>query len=735
MDSTVDYAELRRRVDEEYHERLTELQTQQNEDYQKSLEDQLENSGVFGQDLLGLYQDWNDAWANLQRGNVDAAINSFGDIFDNWEDLLKRMVAQWAISGIAGLLSGQGFSGFNTDALLGQFAGLLNTTQTNGQTPGINGNNGTLGTLVTALGGNNQTVQASANGLGGAGSIYSGYNQIDAGLEQGGTGGALNVVAGASSIYGGVKQVMSAYNTLVELTAAGDVATALQGAERTIQVIDGLNTATQASNTVSQTAVASEQIASTTAPAVESAGATSSTSAALGATAAWIAVGVLADEYLNDGRVQNAFAIEAQGRYDGLKDLFDGEFDEFFKAQYKAPYEALKATFAARPFEQIIAEDYKPDLFGSQSATEAVGADGGVGFNGGNTAIFGANYGISGTGLLTQHLAAGGDNGTVAYLTGATAQLEEFKSLLEETGYEARIAGGILEAKLGEATEQQFLDLWQAYADGLEQSVAATDVAATVLTENIITANGLLLENISVVTGQSAFEVREMVTKMDGLFEIYKASGETNANAVYLAFAEASGLSLAQTEEFFRQSGESADAWAQQFIANTDVQIAAMLDFNEQGQTAFEGLATAAGGAFSDAAAYASGSLANMAADAAAYAASANNALGSITYYANNIGGNLAATQPAQGAPLQQFNTGTPRILNDGPAVVHKDEMIIDPNTSAALRKYGIEVSGGSSRALEQKVDAMTAATLENTKVTRQLLRHLQNNAGGRLVT
>ena len=51
-----------------------------------------------------------------------------------------------------------------------------------------------------------------------------------------------------------------------------------------------------------------------------------------------------------------------------------------------------------------------------------------------------------------------------------------------------------------------------------------------------------------------------------------------------------------------------------------------------------------------------------------------------------------------QGAtPLPSYDVGSPYIPYDQTALIHRGEMVIDRNSANALRKYGVEVSGGSS--------------------------------------
>ena len=243
----------------------------------------------------------------------------------------------------------------------------------------------------------------------------------------------------------------------------------------------------------------------------------------------------------------------------------------------------------ARSFGEIWKQDIVKSIFGNRQSTfSALGENGEKGFNGGNTAVFGANYGRSGTGLVFQHLAEGGENGGVAYLTGAQSALEGFANMLKEVGIQARVTGGGLEANFGDRTKQQFLDLWNAYADGVTVAVSASEVADNVLKNGLLKHSNLLLEKVSIVTGKSAFEVREMVANMDNSFTKFRDQGMSKVDAVFHSFAEQSGLTLNQVQKFFIDSGESVDAWGDKFEQNTRSMIYDLLDFDERGVTAFE---------------------------------------------------------------------------------------------------------------------------------------------------
>ncbi len=242
----------------------------------------------------------------------------------------------------------------------------------------------------------------------------------------------------------------------------------------------------------------------------------------------------------------------------------------------------------ARSFDEIIKDDYLPDLFGSQMKGEAIGHGGAIGFNGGNTGILGANFGVKGTGLVNQLLTEGGENGGVGYFTGAQKNLEGFAALLKQNNIDARIAHGLLEANFGEQSQQVVLDLWQTYADGMESAVLATDVIATQLAEGNIKATNLMYENLTTASGLNAFDVRDNLLTIDKAFDKMTEGGMSATDALFKSMSDGFGWTLDQTQQFLDKSGIALDTWTNNFSNNSGDTLRTMLDFNAEGVSAFE---------------------------------------------------------------------------------------------------------------------------------------------------
>lgn len=245
----------------------------------------------------------------------------------------------------------------------------------------------------------------------------------------------------------------------------------------------------------------------------------------------------------------------------------------------------------ARSFDQIVAEDYLPDLLGQNIPNEAVGANGATGFNGGNTAIFGANFGIQGTGITSQLLVDGGENGNGGFFNGAQKNLEEFAEVLRANGIEAKIAHGTLRAlsRDNSKTAEDIKNLWQEYADGLTEAVAHSEVFATATENNLIKPSNLFFENFALGFGQSAFEARDSLLVIDEAFDKLVMDGMAGQDALFQAISEHYGIAIQDAQYFVEQSGVSAQQWVDNFTNASGQNLQAILDFNADGVTQFEG--------------------------------------------------------------------------------------------------------------------------------------------------
>jgi TP901 family phage tail tape measure protein len=154
----------------------------------------------------------NDGW----DGITDAFDNACQSILDSWIRLIADMIAQWATSGILGLFTGQGFSGFSLDNLFGGLSGQISGTATEvaGLSVGLGSLSSTISNLPTVLG---------AGGLTGA--VQLGSTAL---AEFGATGAAMaDAIAGYSGSLAVFNEgVGVAASELGSVAAAGESAAA-----------------------------------------------------------------------------------------------------------------------------------------------------------------------------------------------------------------------------------------------------------------------------------------------------------------------------------------------------------------------------------------------------------------------------------------------------------------------------------------------------------------------------
>ena len=280
-----------------------------------------------------------------------------------------------------------------------------------------------------------------------------------------------------------------------------------------------------------------------------------------------------------------------------------------------AAFFGLRELFGggARSFEEIIEQDYLPDLLGQNVPNEAVGANGGIGFDGGNTAIFGTNFGIQGTGITNQ-LLNNGENGTVGFFNGAQENLEQLAELFRANNIEAEIAHGTLRAlsRDGSQTTDDFIRLWEEYGNGLTEAVAHNAVLQTSFENDLIRSSNLFFENIALGFGQNAFEARESLVQIDSEFDRFVASGISSTDALFQSISEHYDISIADAQRFVNESGVSVDQWVQNFTDASGENLRTLLDFNADGITAFESLTEAGATASQNIAAGFRGDLTNI---------------------------------------------------------------------------------------------------------------------------
>lgn len=254
----------------------------------------------------------------------------------------------------------------------------------------------------------------------------------------------------------------------------------------------------------------------------------------------------------------------------------------------------LLAGRGARDIDQIIQEDYLPALFGINPGS-AVGAGGGLGFaGGGNTGIFGSNFGILGTGVTAQLLADGGENGNGGFFTGAQVSLDALEQLFKAAGFSTvDNVDGVLRVLDKDKNVQAILDIWQSYGDSLDEAIDHSQVFETAVRNNLLGMDShakLFFENFSVGFGESAFEARESLLAIDKRFDELRENGTTSVDALFQAISERYGIGIEDAKFFVDQTKVSIDRWVDNFENASGDMLATLLEFNEDGVTQFESL-------------------------------------------------------------------------------------------------------------------------------------------------
>lgn len=248
----------------------------------------------------------------------------------------------------------------------------------------------------------------------------------------------------------------------------------------------------------------------------------------------------------------------------------------------------------SRDYDQILQEDYLPDLLGV-NAGSGIGANGATGFDGGNTGIFGANFGIEGSGITTQFLADGGENGNGGFFTGSQAALDGFEKALRAAGFDELIdnEAGTLRVFDKDKNVEDIKSVWAAYAAGLDESVAASEVFKTAVENGLIEPSNLFFEQFALGFGESAFQAKDSLLAIDASFDDMVSSGMSSTDALFKAISDNYGIAVEDAKFFVEQSGVSADQWVANFTDASGDALAEILDFNADGITAFESLGQA----------------------------------------------------------------------------------------------------------------------------------------------
>ena len=157
-----------------------------------------------------------DGWDGFKSG----ADNAFDSIKNAFKDLIASLLAQWVTSGIVGLFSGDGFSGFSLNNAFGSGSnggslGGLFGGNSSGQSQGGLIQTGAE-TLGNQFGLTSQQSQDILSGVASAYTIYNGYNQIKNG----------NAIGGGVQLAGGG---VDAYNTIQRLLGGEELSGNISG--------------------------------------------------------------------------------------------------------------------------------------------------------------------------------------------------------------------------------------------------------------------------------------------------------------------------------------------------------------------------------------------------------------------------------------------------------------------------------------------------------------------------
>jgi len=601
----------------------------------------IEKQAEFIEQREGL-EEVNKAIEDFSTSLADAIVEgeNLGDFFKElWKKMVKDFIASGITKLIGSLISGNGFdfSGFTVGGGGGGTGGALLGGLLNGGRGGTspNGSGGLIQQGGQALGLTADQTTAVIDGAGAVLSLYNGYQQITNGNEIGGalqianggvrgynafqsfTGGqqlggnivgGLGVAGGLYGIYGGIRQgglegygsaAISAYQTYASLQALGFLGGGVAGAGAGTIGAGVLGSGVGGAG-VGATLTGGGGAAITGGGLGAGAGGGSGAAAgALGTTGAvlgYVAIAAALDQVLLDGKIGDAGFRADRAKYEDIK---NGGFGGLAKALNRDFTGDTLRTFVggligrgARSYEEILQEDRLPELLGI-NAGSAFGANGGLGFNGGNAGIFGANFGIRGSGLTAQFLANGGENGNGGFFTGAQSSLDGFEEALREAGFDGLInnTAGTLRVFDEEKTIEDIMAVWRTYSEGLEENVAASEVFRTAVENGLLGHEShakLFFENFAVGFGQSAFEARDSLLLIDSRFDELRDNGIAATDALFQSIGEHYGIAVEDAQFFVEQTGVSVDQWVENFTNASDQNLAALLEFNGDGVTAFE---------------------------------------------------------------------------------------------------------------------------------------------------
>lgn len=520
---------------------------------------------------------------DILQGFFTEGLTDFDNWYDSALDSLKRFLAtflaQWAASGILtlaqsfGSQDGLDWSGFAYSNAFG--------------TGGGQSNGGGAGVAAAAAAGQlfgestGQAVTTGVNAAGTASNFYGNLQGVEQGLEQGGTEGYLTA---AISAYQAYENGAILWTTAANLFGSGGATAFTASAELAAGFSELTASISALPETVSVATTAIESSAVVAEGTAVSTGSGGAVSGALGAAAFWAAAAIAVDQIFFDGRAGDAgFKVHAN-RKDNLGQT---GFTTLKTELYENPQIFLKDLFGARSFDEIVREDYLPELFGRRNAE---GANGETGFAGGNMGVFGNDYGNSRAGISAVQLSDGGENGNGGFFTGAQASLDAFAQLAEAAGFATQSSAGFLEVMSDTLPVENLKELWTTYNDGLENAVTASERFATAYEANLIGPQNTLYQNLNLATGKNADAARDAILQIDKDFDMLVAGGMDASQALVGSFAQAFGLTAEQSAQFFAQSGLSIDHWVAQLSTASDEGLAELIEFSDDGTTAFEAL-------------------------------------------------------------------------------------------------------------------------------------------------
>jgi len=185
----------------------------------KELEKANDESARAAQEAWGRTHDYlSTTFVDIMNNGKDA----FSQIASAFTALIKRMVAEWAASGLMGMLSGKGLSGFNAGTGIGNLFSEGGVAANIGKVLGIGGGAVAAGTAVGGTAGVSTVFAAGASSAAGITSSAIGAG----GAAAAGTGGAA--AAGTSAGFGSSLAAFATNPVTIGVVAAAALAKVLE---------------------------------------------------------------------------------------------------------------------------------------------------------------------------------------------------------------------------------------------------------------------------------------------------------------------------------------------------------------------------------------------------------------------------------------------------------------------------------------------------------------------------